>query len=190
MGYLFLAIALLAGSAKGFCGKRVSRYTATYSDAAFINSLRMVFCAVIGAAIMLIGNGAALSQPTARLILISLLSGASTAAFVILWLVSVKTGAYVMLDVFLMLGVGVTVALCFAFLGEPIRITQVIGFVILVAAAFVMLSYNGSLKGKTSPLKFILLIGCGVANGLTDFSQKLFSKTVSGSSVAEFSLYT
>ena len=38
MGYLFLAIALLAGSTKGFCGKKAIGYIAVMAAALFINS--------------------------------------------------------------------------------------------------------------------------------------------------------
>ena len=38
MGYLFLAISLLAGAAKGYCGKMTSGYVQGYKDAMFARS--------------------------------------------------------------------------------------------------------------------------------------------------------
>ena len=190
MGYLFLSLALVAGAAKGFCGKKVSGFTKTFSDAAFINFIRMAFCILIGAVLVLAGGNVPFSGFDPYMLLISALSGISTAVFVISWLVSVRSGAYVMLDVFLMLGVGVTVCCCRVFLGEEIRLNQIIGFIILVIAAYIMCSYDVSLNGKMSVSKILLLVLCGVANGLTDFSQKLFVYKVAGGSTAEFNFYT
>ena len=48
MGYLFLAIALLAGATKGYCGKMTSGYVNEYKDAMLANTIRMVFCVLIG----------------------------------------------------------------------------------------------------------------------------------------------
>lgn len=190
MGYLFLVLALLSGAVKGFCGKKVSGFTKEFSDAALINFLRMAFCIVIGAVIMLAQSVVPFTNFDIKMILIAALSGVSTAIFVISWLLSVKTGAYVMLDVVLMLGVGVTVSCCFAFLGEDIRLNQMIGFIILVIAAYIMCSYNISLNGKMSAGKIGLLVVCGVANGITDFSQKLFTTKINGGNAAEFNFYT
>lgn len=190
MGYLFLSLAVLAGATKGFCGKKISGVAKTFADASLVNFLRMFFCIIIGAAMMLGAGNVPFSSLNGTVIAISALSGITTAIFVISWLLSVRSGAYVMLDVFLMLGVGVTVSACRIFLGEEIRLNQIIGFVILVAAAYIMCSYDVSLNGKMSPGKIALLVLCGVANGLTDFSQKLFVYKVENISAAEFNFYT
>ena len=190
MGYLFLSLAVLAGATKGFCGKKISGVAKTFADASLVNFLRMFFCIIIGAAMMLGAGNVPFSSLNGTVIAISALSGITTAIFVISWLLSVRSGAYVMLDVFLMLGVGVTVSACRIFLGEEIRLNQIIGFVILVVAAYIMCSYDVSLNGKMSPGKIALLVLCGVANGLTDFSQKLFVYKVENISAAEFNFYT
>ena len=52
-----------------------------------------------------------------------------------------------------------------------------------------MCSYNNSIKEKMSIGSVILLIICGAANGLTDFSQKLYVRSV-GDSAAVFNFYT
>lgn len=53
-----------------------------------------------------------------------------------------------MLDVFLMLGVGVTAALCRAFFSENIELNQYIGYFMLMASAYILCSYSSNLKGK------------------------------------------
>lgn len=48
MGYVFLAISLLCGATKGYCGKRTSGHTERITDAVYANLLRMLLCIVIG----------------------------------------------------------------------------------------------------------------------------------------------
>ena len=190
MGYLFLSFALAAGLAKGFCGKKISGSTQTLADASLINLLRMAFCVLIGACLMLAGGVIPFADFDAPTILAAALSGIFTSVFVVTWLISVRSGAYVMLDVFLMLGVSVTVSCCRIFFGEEIRPNQVIGFVILVVAAYIMCSYNISLNGRMTVGKLGLLLLCGAANGFVDFSQKLFVYHAPNGNVAEFNFYT
>lgn len=94
-----------------------------------------------------------------------------------------------MLDVFLMMGVIVPLLLSSAMFGETIHMNQWIGLAILFVAVLIMCSYNNSIKEKMSIGSVILLIICGAANGLTDFSQKLYVRSVGGSA-AVFNFYT
>ncbi|MBE6689345.1 MAG: DMT family transporter [Ruminococcaceae bacterium] len=190
MGYLFLALALLCGVTKGYCGKKTSGYVEGFGDAMFTNTVRMVFCIIIGAAMMLFGKINVLDALDGGIILISAFSGITTSVFVVTWLVSVKKGAYMMLDVFLMLGVLVPILLSFALFGEPVRLNQWIGLIVLFVAVVIMCSYNNSIKEKITPFSFFLLVLSGAANGLTSFSQKLFIKSYSHIPVSVFNFFT
>lgn len=190
MGYLFLAISLLAGAAKGYCGKMTSGYVQGYKDAMFANTIRMIFCILIGLGMILLDGSINDIVPSASLLAVSALSGITTSVFVVCWLISVKKGAYMMLDVFLMLGVLVPLLAGKLFFNESIKTTQWIGIGILFIAVYIMCSYNNSIKGKMTITSLILLIVCGVANGLTDFSQKLFMKMAGDTSIAIFNFYT
>ncbi len=48
MGYFYLAISVLCGNIKGFCGKKTSGLTEEMSDAVRFNLVRMMFCIIIG----------------------------------------------------------------------------------------------------------------------------------------------
>ncbi|MBQ9132191.1 MAG: EamA family transporter, partial [Clostridia bacterium] len=50
--------------------------------------------------------------------------------------------------------------------------------------------YNASIKGKMTPTSLLLLTLCALSNGVTDFSQKLFVKTLPEDDPAVFNLYT
>ena len=190
MGYLFLAVALFAGAAKGYCGKKTSGYVNGYRDAMLANTIRMVLCTLIGLIMIIAAGNASQLRPTPTLIAIAALSGVTTSVFVVCWLISVKKGAYMMLDVFLMLGVLVPILAGHFLFGEAVKITQWLGIGVLFVAVMIMCSYNNSIKEKMSISAIILLIVCGVANGLTDFSQKLFVRELSKTPIAVFNFYT
>jgi len=190
MGYLFLAAALLTGAAKGYCGKKTSGSLNTYSDAMLSNLVRMVLCVFIGFALLVLQGKATLLATDSRALAIMLLSGVSTSTFVVSWVISVKRGAFMMLDVFLFLGILVPMLLCGWFYNEPVRPTQWLGFAILCVAAWLMCSYNASIKGKMNLRDGLLLVLCGLSNGLCDFSQKSFRFYYPQGDASVFNFYT
>lgn len=105
MGYLYLSVALISGSIKGFCGKKTSSLTSTFYHSVLANLIRMSFCIIIGFAVVCSEGNFNFLLPDAGVLLIAFVSGISTAVFVVFWLVSVRQNAYMLMDVFLMLGV-------------------------------------------------------------------------------------
>ncbi len=190
MGYLFLAISLFAGAAKGYCGKMTSGYVNEYKDAMLANTIRMVLCILIGFVMTALQSGIDALRVDSTTLWISVLSGVTSSIFVVTWLISVKNGAYMMMDVFLMLGMIVPLIGSSISFGESIGGMQWLGLGILMIAVLIMCSYNNSLKGKMSMTSVVLLIICGVSSGLTDFSQKLFVEHTDTVSIAAFNFYT
>lgn len=190
MGYVFLLISLFAGTLKGYCGKKTSNYTAGLGNAVFANTVRMLLCVLIGFVLILVTEDLRILIPSPRLLLIAALSGVSSAVFVVTWLICVKKSAYMMLDIFLMLGVLIPLCASSLFFSEPIKLTQWVGMGVLFVAVVIMCAYNNSVKSKMTLPGFILLLVCGVANGVADFSQKLFTKSIPNGSVAAFNFYT
>ena len=190
MGYLFALISVFACTTKGFCGKKISAYTKEYRSAMLSNSLRMLICIAIGAIFVLVDGGFSAFRVNGKVLLISALSGIMTSLLVISWLLSVRRGAYMMVDVFITLGVIVPIALSGLIFKEEVRLNQIIGLLILFSATFIMCSYNNQIKTKLTLPTFILLTLTGLSNGLADFSQKLFIKTADGALVSTFNFYT
>lgn len=191
MGYLFLSIALLTGAIKGYCGKKTSSAVTGVSGAMLANLVRMVLCIFIGFAIICLQKDVESLKVSLEMLGISLLSGISMSAFVVTWLLSVRKGAYMMVDVFLMLGTVIPISMSALLFHEEVRLNQIIGFGVLVAAAVVMCSYNNSIKKeKMSFSAFIVLLMCGTTSGLCDLSQKLFVNATEGYSNAIFNFYT
>ncbi len=190
MGYLFLGIALLAGATKGFCGKKTSNFVQDFYGASFANMIRMLMCIGIGFIIIVIGGDISYLKLSLSSLLIALLSGVGTAMFVVTWLLSVKKGAYMLVEVFLMLGVFIPMIGSLCFFEEKILINQWIGFIVLIIAVLFMISYNNSTVKKISASAYVTLFLCGLANGITNFSQKIFVKLEEGVPNSVFNFYT
>lgn len=190
MGYLFLSIALFFGMTKGYCGKKLGGYAVNTKSAVLLNLIRMLLCVGFGIAVILVNGELAYCVPTSGVIMVSAMSGVCTSFFVASWLLAVRKSAYMMLDVFLMVGTIIPMTAGSAFFEETIRPRQWIGFAVLVAAALIMCSYHNSVKSKLSPASFALLILCGTLNGLADFSQKLYVKAFPQLPVSIFNFYT
>jgi len=190
MGYLFLALALFAGTTKGYCGKKTSGYLSGLRDSLFASSLRMLLCILTGLAAVFLDGSAAQLYPTGKLLLICALSGISTAVFVVSWLLAVKKSAYMLVDIFLMLGVLIPILGGSLFFREQVPPVKWLGIAVLFAAVTLMCSYNRSFKGKLSLLSWLLLLLCGFSSGIADFSQKLYVYQLPGISAAVFNFYT
>ena len=190
MGYLFLLISVLAGNTKGYCGKQISTHMRSLDAALRISTVRMLMCVPISLLLVLVFGHAEYLTFEPALLLSSLLSGASTAIFVVAWLFSVRRAAYMLLDVFLMLGVGVPLLLSALLFDERIAPLDWLGVLLLVVAVLIMCSYQGKIKGALSLPSLLLLVLCGFANGITDFSQKLFVHRAAGIPASVFNLYS
>lgn len=191
MGYLYLSLSLLAGTAKGYYGKKITSYTKGYNDVIFANIIRMLLCVVIGAILLFLsGNGKYIITLDYTILIISAISGFSTAMFVVFWLASIKQTTYMLLEIFLTLSLIIPLILSSLLFQEHITLTQWIGFLVLLLGVIIMCSYNNNLKQKIGIKTLIVLIMCGVSNGITDFSQKLFVKYAIDSPIMVFNMYT
>ncbi len=188
MGYLYAIISVLLGNAKGYCGKKNSGYLRNDRDAVLVNAGRMLLCTVFGFFIALAG-GVSFAMEEGEL-WIFLLSAVSSALFVVFWLLCAKTGAYLMLDVFLLLGTVLPIGVGVVWFDETLRWSQIAGIGVLLAAAYMMYGYNFSLKGKMTAKGVVILALCGIASGCADLSQKLYVKTAGSVSAAKFNFYT
>lgn len=150
----------------------------------------MILCIIIGLVISILTLEPQTLVPSKEMLLIGMVSGISTSVFVVSWLLSVKNSAYMLLEVFVMLGVLIPLIGSNILFGESIKPTQWLGMLLLLAAVVLMCSYNNSVKKKITPSSLILLIVSGSSCGIADFSQKCFMKQVQDASPMIFNLYT
>lgn len=191
LGYLFIAFAMVGGTAKAYCGKRTSGLICTTTDAVYMNTVRMAICVLVGFAIALLQTGslASFALPTVGMA-ISILSGMCQAGFVLFWLLSVKTGAYVMVEVFILLGTILPIVICHICFDETTRLLQWVGYLVLLCAVFLLCSYNNTIKARLGAKSYALLFAAGITNGLSDLSQKLFTRLQPTESKAVYNFYT
>lgn len=188
MGYLFLGMALLCGAAKGYCGKKTSGYIRSFDDSVTVSLFRMACCVLIGLCLVPAeSGGTAFSLPV---LCIGMASGAATTVFVLSWILSVRTGSYMMVDIFLTSGVILPVLACHFLYGEELTLRHGIGFVLLLVAVFVMCGYNNKIKGRLTLPAVLLLTVCGLSNGTADLMQKVYLHHADGVGVSVFNLYT
>ncbi len=185
MGYIFLAIALLTNNIKGYCGKQMSRYSAKLNDTLLICFFRMLMCIGTSAIILAVTGGFFGLEIAPKLIGYAAFSGISTAILVAAWLFAANSSGYMMLEVFQMLGVGVTILMSFVIYKEEITVRDLIGFAVLVFAAYLM---HAGTKVKPTLKTLAVVILCGLANGMTDFSQKAFIYSGLDTTTAQFQL--
>ena len=191
MGFLYVALALLFGLTKGYCGKKTSGQIGGVSSAVGFNLVRMLICIPIGVVFVLIQTGGVSSfAADGTTLLISAISGAATSFFVIAWLIAVRTGAFMMVDVFPTIGVVVPIVGCRIFFGEEIRWNHIVGLLLLILAAYVLCTYNRDIgKAKLTFGSLLLLVACGFSYGMISFAQKWF-RYRSEADVSVFNLYT
>ncbi len=188
LGYVYVILGSLAGSTKAGVAKLHSGSAQTYADNLFVNRLRMFFCTCIGfLAILVSGCGFAISKIG---ILISLFSAVSFSIFVLTWMECVKTGALVMVEIFLTAGVAIPMIGGSMLLNESIRPVQWIGFLILILGVAILCGYNNSIKGRMTSKLFFLLILLGGSNGFASLAQKIFIDVCDSTSTLVFNFYT
>ncbi len=189
MGYLYTLLSVLSGTVKGYCGKRTSEFMKKPTDGIFISMLRMIICTFLAGAMVFFGSNSTF-QINFHIFLPSLLSAAATSCFVVSWLMCVKNGAYIMLDIFIMLGIIIPIGASAAMFGEQISLHELIGILLLIISVSLLCSYNAKLKGKMTRKNIFLLIFCGMMNGFVDLSQKIFVTMNENTDAAVFNFYS
>ena len=193
IGYLYVLGALAAGVTKGYCGKKTSGTIKTTRATLLFTAVRMLLCIPIALLAVLRADMLQTLLADGTSYLISAVSGVSTAVFVVSWIACVRWGAYMMVDVFITLGIVIPTVLCAVLFGEHVGINHIIGMLLLAFAAYMMCTYNSSLRGGKTKLRtgqLLLLVLCGASNGITQFSQKWLAHTACcDNSVFQFYTY-
>ena len=191
MGYLFLSVALAGGVLKAYCGKRLSFRINNSESLLVANFTRMLICTAIGFLTAFVSEKSMLAFATELPVLfVAGVSGVFSAGFVLLWLISVKKGAYTLVDVFVMSGTLIPMVGSLMLFGEKISSVQWIGFLLVICGVLCLVSYNNAIKTKLDIKSLVLLVAVAIASGSADFAQKIFVNITSSVSNAVFNFYT
>lgn len=185
---LYLILAVIAGSTKGFCGKKTSGYVNGIADSVLMNIIRMVICCIIGVVFALVQNAS--FSFGGKELGIYVFSGISMAAFVISWLIAVKSGAYMLINAFTTASFIVTMVCGFLIFGESITVKQIISMVFIMAAIVFLMKYSSKIKTKITVKDFILLLVVLLSGGFTNVAQKMFTAWIPDGNNAVFNFYT
>lgn len=192
MGYIYLLFALTGGLVKGFTGKKISRDIQSVRDSLFVNTIRMLLCALIGAGLLLMKEGHKAFYISGNEIMICCLSAVAMCFFCVCWMCAYRSAAYMFLSVVSMLGSVFTCLCGLLIYHEPIGVGQWGGILLLFLAIFIMSKYNKDLKeqkGFSKKELLILALGC-VGLSFSDFSQKIFIlETGKSASILNFYTY-
>ena len=189
MGYLFMVLSALLDGVKGCLSKPVSRHASTPGDSLLVNLCRTVLCTLFGLVFCLVTLG---RMPAGQggTLAITVLSGVSTALFMVSWLMAIRTGAFMTVTV---LGTASCVlpillsALCF---GEALLLRHLIGAALLIVAAWLLCTYQTKTKGRFSVKQTVWVVCLFLSNGLASFAQKIFVHTVPGGVTADYNFFT
>ena len=173
---------------KGALGKKVSFQVKNSLDSLFFNFIRMLLCVALGAALVVI-SGAGGFKVDGLTIGLAVLNGVTQAIFVYNWIMAVRQGSYVMMDVFALLSAVIPTVGCRIMFGTKITVFALVGFGVLIVAAFLLASYNAKLKGSFSPKMFALLMLNLLTQGLMDFSMQIFKRSNAAGTNAAFNFY-
>lgn len=188
MGYIYLATALLAGIAKGYCGKSVSRDMQNFKECTFINLMRMLFCAVVGLLFALFKTNSSSFILSYSSFGIYLLAAVSMSIFCVCWMYAYRSETYMFLSIFTMLGTIATCLLDRIFYKTDVRLNQWIGMAVLLVAVYIMSIYNKGIKGQFTVKGLLLLILGSTGSAVADFSQKIYVREI-GESAEIFNFY-
>ena len=188
MGYLWLAVALAGGIAKGLCGKRISGQMGSFRDCLFINSLRMLLCMGIALLTVILGGEIGALKASPETYVVCGICAVGMSVFCVCWMYAYRTEAYIFLNIFTMLGTVVTCLLDFLIYRTPIRGNQWLGIGLILLAVVLVSRYNREMKGKLRLRGVcILVLGC-VGSAVADFTQRVYMAEV-GSSASVYNFY-
>ncbi len=176
-GYIFLLLAVLCGSTKGFAGKKSSGDLDTLPRMLRFGAVRTAMCALLSLIIWLMAGGVAVSKSA---LAISVVSGISMSVFLLTWIAAVRGGAYVRLDVCCQTGMVIPCIFAAPLLGERVSAVQYICLGALVIA-IVLLSDRG--KKKAAKMKFrdiVLLVLVWLSSGVNCLTVKLYANACEG----------
>lgn len=194
MGYIFFLLAVFAGLAKGYYGKKTSDFVTRFEYALLASKIRIFWCVIFGAILLLpeiYKNGFSVFVVDKSIWLICVCSGVITAGVIMLWLIIVRQNAFCLLEIFSLMGVLLPVVLSGIIYDEKVKTTQWLCLAILFVAVFLISSYSSQTRTKFTFAGISLLVIFALLNGLSDFMQKTFSNVSKGEvSVSFFNFFT
>ena len=176
MAYLFLILALICLTVKGYCGKRTSNDIRRAGDPLLFNLMRMIFCLLIGLGVVFVEQAGEQLAIEGGMLWITLAAGAANAAFLVGWLLAIQRTPLVTVDVSLTIGSILPAVLCAILFAEAISPWKMAGFALILAATAVLAGYSKDTGKKTGLAGMILVVVAALGDGISAFCQQLYKQ--------------
>ena len=178
MGYLLIFITALLNISKGACSKKISTKISCMAENINLCFIRNLVCVILGAFIILFSG----INPVLPLngTLICLLSGVSMTVNYAVWLIALKSDAYMLANTANNASFVIAAVCGVVIFGEKLTVTKCGAFLLIAIAMFFMTRYQTKLYKKPSLHDFLLLGLVFATAGTNSVCQKLFTTYVKG----------
>lgn len=184
---LYLLCSVFTNALKGYSTKKISGDVVSFSDNVIINIYRNVLCVVIGFFYLLIfGGNLGIS---ALQLLTTAVAGVSMAVFLMSWLYSVKSGAYMMVSAFTSGSFIVPFVYALIFMDEKLSWRKITACLVMCAAMYLLCCYNNKIKTKLSVKSVAVLILISLSYGASQTAQKIYNLQTDSQNTTAFTFY-
>lgn len=187
MGLIYILLAAILNTVKGFCSKKVSGKLDCLADNIDLSLLRSVVCALLGA-LFLLANGVMPHLP-AKGWLICIVAGASISVNYAAWVLALRTDAYMFASAASSSGFIVTVLGGILLFGETLTPAKGGAILLILLAMWFMLRYQKEFSGMPSAKNLLLLGAVFLTQGISQLSQKQFTRTLPEVSVHVYTFW-
>lgn len=183
MGYIYLSLAMLAGTFKMIATKKCGSIACGTKNKLIINLIRAIGCIAVSAAVCLIGG---FRGTDGAGILLAAICGVSSGIQMCTWMIGAATAPLVTVEVFSMIG-GIVIPFIvtpFFIPSDTVSVWKWIGAFLLVLAALCFSKRSG---GSITPKSLVIICVSALGNAGRIISQKLLT-VYSETAVSDFTL--
>lgn len=185
--WAFLIASVFFNAVKGYSTKQISGEFKTFSENILVNIYRNIFCTVLGFCYLILFGGSLLID--FQSLLICAVAGISMAAFLMAYLYSVRSGAYMMVSAFTSASFIIPFIGALLFLDEKFSLHGLVPVVIMSIAMYLLCVYNNKIKVKLTVKNLFVLAGVTVFYGISQFAQKLYILRTEGKNAGAYTFY-
>ena len=189
MGLMFIFIAVFFNVANGYSSKRVSGAVQTIRDTTLFNTARGFSCFIFALLLVLLKGILNIFTITLTEAVIYIVAGTSMTLFWTVWILALRTDAYMLVSVCGSASFIVPCLFGVLFLDESFSMYKLIAFILILCSLYFLLRYNFKLKGKLSTKQILLLILIIISQGIYQTTQKMYSVYAGNKDTSLYTLY-
>jgi len=188
LGYLLIVLTVFCNVSKGGVSKKATAKLNGIADNIDLSFMRNLICIIIGVVIVS-ASKMSFSMP-AQGWWICFASGISMSLNYIVWLLCLKTDAYMLATTASSSSFIIAALSGVLIFGEKISVFKAIAFALIILAVYFMVCYQTKTCCRLKLHDFVILLLVFLSAGTNSLCQKLFTFCVPGYSVNLFTLYT